>query len=197
VLDYSTQIADFWEVHGIDFGGGSIYVSGVIPVTLEDPVTGEPVGTFDRPIVRKLDVDSGLQQGQVIITDPIIEADSAPQVDVLHEGGTLYVTNPTGVDGQKIVLIDAGTMEQVGGFGSFPGLPTAPQPGELFGPRRFVAVNNRRITVIDEYANPEITGTPENYDRLVQFDPDQDNWETFGSTGFGTGEFQFFEQDLC
>jgi hypothetical protein len=59
--------------------------------------------------------------------------------------------------------------------------------GEFFGPRLFVAVPNIRLTLIDEedFADKN---------RLSSFDEQTlgGNWEIYGVTGSGQGQFRFF-----
>jgi hypothetical protein len=57
------------------------------------------------------------------------------------------------------------------------------------GPERFVAILNKKITLIDEFAS-----SPD-FDRLASFgDMNGAGWQTFGSTGTGVDQFMFFEQ---
>ncbi|MFH0975661.1 MAG: hypothetical protein V1874_07740 [Spirochaetota bacterium] len=56
---------------------------------------------------------------------------------------------------------------------------------DFYGPRRFVALTNRKIYITDE--------KDETLDRLVAFDDiSGSNWETYGTSGTGTGAFNFF-----
>ncbi len=60
-------------------------------------------------------------------------------------------------------------------------------PGEFYGPKRFVAILNKKLTLTDEvdYATK---------DRLVSLDDtlDGSGWEPYGANGSGTGQFSFF-----
>jgi len=60
-------------------------------------------------------------------------------------------------------------------------------PGEFYGPRRFVAILNKKLTVTDEVAY-------DYKDRLVSLDDalDGSGWETYGANGSGPGQFSFF-----
>jgi DNA-binding beta-propeller fold protein YncE len=110
--------------------------------------------------------------------------------DVTYNGNTLYVANALGPDGYKIVALDPATGEIVDHFGSYPADPENPSSGDFYAPRRFVAVGNRKITVIDEEElYPDLRGH-----RLVQFNPGLggSGWSTYGSEGGGEGEFEFF-----
>ncbi len=171
---YSDLVSDFDSVWGLAVGeNGDVYVSGtrVVVETL-------------RPAVRRFSPDSTFVPVDRII-GPDVPSSSEPEIDVLFKNGKLYVTNPSGAQSNKIVQLDATTLEPVGSFGSFPVDPSNPQPGELYGPRRFVATGNTLITVIDESSSSL-------HDRLVQFAPNRSNWRTYGTSGTGEGEFQFF-----
>ncbi len=171
---YSDLVSDFASVWGLAVGeNGDVYVSGT-----------KVVVETSRPVVRRFSPDSAFDPVDRII-GPDVPSDSEPEVDVTYNNGKLYVTNPSGAQSNKIVQLDAKTLEPVGSFGSVPADPADPQPGELYGPRRFVSTGNPLITVIDESSTSL-------HDRLVQFAPDRSSWRTYGTTGTGQGEFQFF-----
>jgi len=60
-------------------------------------------------------------------------------------------------------------------------------PGDFLGPRRFVAILNKKLTVTDE-------SDFSNQDRLVSFDDtlDGSGWEMYGEFGTGPDQFKFF-----
>jgi DNA-binding beta-propeller fold protein YncE len=172
----------------------SIFQSSVWGISVDDAgaiyVSGLDQGDPEAPAVAKI----GSNRSEVVWVTSLEAASEFDtfQTDVVAIAGSIYVANPRGVDGQKIVKLDPASGNVLDSFGSFPAQPDNPKTGELFGPRRFVAVNNRRLTVIDEYAE---TGT--NIDRLVQFGLDGSGWSSFGTTGTAEGEFQFFEHSFC
>ncbi|MFO8065155.1 MAG: hypothetical protein R6V29_11080, partial [Spirochaetia bacterium] len=187
VVEYADAIADFVEIWGLAVAkDGDVYVSGIKNVSVE--ISGDST-LVDRPVVRRFSPDSAFVPVERII-GPDVPSDSDPEIDVTYNDGKLYVTNPSGARSNKIVQLDANTLEPVNSFGSFPADPADPDQGELYGPRRFVATGNSMITVIDEFADSE---NVLNYDRLVQFAPDGSDWETFGATGTDESEFRFFE----
>lgn len=183
---YGEAVGDFADLWGLSSDeAGNIYVSGLTEVEVE--VQGRPV-TFRRPLVRKFAASA---PGRYIdrVLGPRRAENSDREIDVLFSDGRLFVTNPSGADGEKIVVLDARTLAIVGAFGAYPAVPDRPRAGELYGPRRFVAVNNPRLTVIDESS-----GTADDHDRLVQFTPDRSMWRAFGGTGPEVGEFRFFRE---
>jgi len=111
-------------------------------------------------------------------------------IDVVVKDPYVYVTNQTGGAGSRILQLTKG-LELVEGFGdAAPPLPTLPGTGDFYGPVRFVAILNKKITVIDEppfdLSNAD--------DRLVAFDDMNGlGWVTYGTRGSGTGQFDFFE----
>ena len=110
--------------------------------------------------------------------------------DTIVKGDSLYVANFGAVDpptNQKIIQFTLDltpVTELLGGGGDY-----------FYGPHRFVAILNRKIYVVDD---GRVDGGTPNIDRIVSIEDINDSaWETYGSTGTGTGEFQFFEQYSC
>jgi hypothetical protein len=67
----------------------------------------------------------------------------------------------------------------------------------FYGPHRFLAILNRKFYIIDD--GRDLDGTPSfNMDRIIAFDDMSGaSWETYGSTGSGTGQFNFYEYYIC
>ncbi len=98
--------------------------------------------------------------------------------DVLVKSSALYAADSTLLTG-KIIQLDLNLNLQAE-------LPDSAS-NDMYGPRRFVAILNEKITFIDE------EGGTNNADKLVSMDNiSGDNWETYGTYGSGTGQFQFY-----
>ncbi|NBC30647.1 MAG: hypothetical protein GVY29_11745 [Spirochaetes bacterium] len=165
-------------VYGIAVdASGDIYVSGA---------KNEAAFAGDAPRVVKIDPSSA---SQVWVSDPLPTEQEAFVVgtDVIFKNGVVYVNNPDGLDGYKIVQLDAQTGKIMGHFGSAPGDTSNPRPGEFYAPNRFVAVSRTNIFITDD-------GVSANVNRLISFEPgtDASGWKTFGSQGSGKDEFDFF-----
>ncbi len=111
--------------------------------------------------------------------------------DVLVKDGFLYVAN-FGTTGDppldhKIIQFTLNltpVTELPGGGGD-----------DFYGPHRFVAILNRKINIVDD---GRVDLVNFNIDRIVSIeDINGTAWETYGSVGTGTGEFQFFQQYFC
>jgi hypothetical protein len=167
---------------------GYIYVSGV---GSDQQFNGPFDGT---PTVAKIDPDNpAAAMWEVVLSDFSTREDGSGQADVIYQNGKLFVTNPSGTDGYKIVELDPDDGTIIDHFGSYPDDPGTPTSGEFYGPRRFVAIVPDRIHVVDE---GDIAGNSTD-NRLVLFDEDLDpagTWETYGTEGSGTDEFDFFSQ---
>jgi hypothetical protein len=74
-------------------------------------------------------------------------------------------------------------------FGSEAAVPSDPQEGELFGPERFVAILNKKITLIDEWGSD----TADIYNRLVSFDADGSDWSVFTAGDAGKPPLKLFQ----
>jgi len=106
--------------------------------------------------------------------------------DTLVFGDNIIVSNFNGADGYRIIVLDK-NLNLVNNFGNNPADPLNPTEGDFYGPGRFVAILNKRITLTNE------AGGPPFYDQLVSFDDINGNdWTTYGSSGSGVGQFYFF-----
>jgi hypothetical protein len=181
-LDLTALISSLFSSYGI-WGiavddSGAVYASG-----------GAPDAAFafgGSPRIVKIDPDSG----SVLWTRTVNEANNfygSGQTDVMHNGAGLFVASPRGTDGYKILKLDPATGNTLDHLGTYPDNPDAPDPEELRGPRRFIAVNNRKIHVIDD------DGDDFNDARIVGFDNmGGEGWQSYGSYGSSEGQFFFY-----
>ena len=109
---------------------------------------------------------------------------SSPEDTVVWED-TVLVANNDASSGYFIIQMDK-DLNYITGFGSSDSDGQNPQPsGEFFGPTRFLAVLNRKITLIDT------TGTY-GHSVVSMDDMSGTGWETYGQSGTAEGEFHFF-----
>ncbi|MBN1836615.1 MAG: hypothetical protein JW820_12245 [Spirochaetales bacterium] len=107
--------------------------------------------------------------------------------DVLYKSPYVYVANNNGADNYKIIRVNADLSSPVG-YGQDAGDDTLPDtaPGMFYGPRRFVAVLNRKITIIDDH-------NVERLDKLVSMDDITGaGWQTLPVSGNGQSLFTFY-----
>jgi len=105
--------------------------------------------------------------------------------DLLVKPPYVYLVDQYAEDGFLFTRLDMTYLSYVDSFGTPVDVPD-PAPKEFWGPSRFVATINKKVTLIDEYDY-------EYYDRLVSFDePDGSNWQTYGEYGSGVGQFMFY-----
>lgn len=181
-LDLTTLIFSLFSFSGV-WGiavddNGNVYASGLD--------NGDPA-----PIVVKIDPTAGTVLWTTNLPSSGFDVNAASQTDVVHTGGRIYAANPSGTNGSMIVELDSGTGAVIDSFGSYPSDPLNPGKGEFGGPRRFVAVGNRRLTVIDDDG---MGGDFRVEDRLVSFENvDGDGWQTYGTTGSDAGTFFFYQ----
>jgi hypothetical protein len=125
-------------------------------------------------------------------------SNSNSPMDVLVKGNLVYVTNQdpwnelneTYPD-YRILVLDRESMTLLEHYGTNIDSPDSSQ-NHYLGPERFVAILNKRITIIDEY--PSFP----NYGRLVSMDSiNGDGWDVYGENGSGTGQFSFYYYAAC
>jgi len=110
---------------------------------------------------------------------------------VLVKHPYLYVANTNGTDGNRVIQLtkNLAIVKGYGNFASTAGVENTAR-GMFYGPTRFVAILNRRITLVDE--------DDDNFgrrDKLITMDDiDGNGWDTYGrySAVAGTGYFQFY-----
>jgi hypothetical protein len=107
--------------------------------------------------------------------------------DVMCKDDMVYIANPNGADGWKIIQLENNLSSPVG-YGINKTTPfAAPDaaPGHFYNPRRFVAILNKKTTVIDDSALS-------NLGKLVSIDDMAGtNWETYPPSGDGQFEFYY------
>lgn len=110
--------------------------------------------------------------------------------DVLVKTPYIYIANRNGPAGNKIIQLDA-DLAFIAAYGNES--PAADDiPGNFYGPKRFLAILNRKISILDEASanDPPLFFRG---DRLVSIgDIAGTAWETYGQTGTGTGRFEFY-----
>ena len=108
--------------------------------------------------------------------------------DILFAGGSIYVLNPGGADGSKILRFST-ELELTGAIGRLPAVPADPQPGEFYGPDQFIVTTGRPLIIMDAESGQGETPVS----RLVALN-DVDStagWTTFGEYGAGDRRFNF------
>lgn len=108
--------------------------------------------------------------------------------DVCIKETSIYVTNPNGADGWKIIQLNYDLTSPIGyginkttAFGLYD-----TSPGHFYNPRRFAAILNKEISIIDDYDS-------EGADKLVSIDNITGaNWKTLPTADKGQGLFEFF-----
>jgi hypothetical protein len=109
--------------------------------------------------------------------------------DVLYKSPYIYVANLSGTVDTQIIRLNASDLTSPLGYGTQVDVSST-NPGEFYGPRRFVAILNKRITLIDDH------NSPYPYDKLISMNDITGtiDWQTFGNdTGMG-GTFDFYTQ---
>jgi hypothetical protein len=107
--------------------------------------------------------------------------------DVLFKSPYVYVANENGASNYKIIRLNKDLTSPVG-YGQDAGDTGTPDttPGQFYGPRRFVAILNRKITIIDDHNN-------QNLDKLVSMDDITGaGWGTLPASGDGQSLFSFY-----
>ena len=69
--------------------------------------------------------------------------------DVIVKSSNLYVSNLNSADGYRILLFNK-DLNLINNFGNSVAVPASPVPNEFYGPKRFVAILNKKIYVTDE-----------------------------------------------
>jgi len=162
---------------------------------LSIPITGRIMGLAVGPDGSLYLADYGSGFGGFLLKyDPVgqnVLASYPPTVssywdpwDVSVQGGYVYSTHVLDLGVKKVARsgLDLNFIDEFTGPGSDP----------FYGPRRFVAILSRKLTVIDE----GYTGVDSN--RLAAFsDMAGSGWTTYGATGSSTGQFNFYSYYSC
>ncbi len=124
------------------------------------------------------------------ITETVIDQDTTnlnDAWDTLVKDGFVYIANMNGSNNYKILQLDT-DLNLINNYGldeGDDGISDTSQ-GAFYGPRRFVAVLNRKITVIDDH-------DIQNLDKVISMDDiDGNGWETYPASGDGQSLFSFF-----
>lgn len=111
--------------------------------------------------------------------------------DVLVKDELVYMANYNGFDEYQIMRFDK-NLQLLDNFGINAAAHdrlASPLEKDFLGPHRFVAILNKKITIIDE------NGGSADTERLVSFeDMEGTGWDTFEPNGTTQSAFEFFEQ---
>jgi len=112
-------------------------------------------------------------------------ADLSEPKDTMFMSGSVYIANYNASAGYMVIQIDT-ALNFVAAYGNNDSDGNEPHDkGEFFGPRVFLAVLNRKITLVD---------SDNTYGHcIVSMDDMQGSgWSEYGSSGSGEGQFYFF-----
>jgi len=111
--------------------------------------------------------------------------------DIIVKGNYVYVLNYNGANGLKIIKLTK-NLYFVAGYGENTANYPDHNPGQFYGPLRFLARDNSVFTIIDDWNTRAIPGADS--DKLIQVNPSftDSSWKTFGSYGNGIGQFDFW-----
>lgn len=102
--------------------------------------------------------------------------------DIRVDDDYVYVTNMEGSDDWMIIRVNKNFSNAIG-YGNNVSSENH-SPGAFYDPRKFVAITNRKITVVDD-SGP--------LDKLIQMDDiEGSNWQTFPPSGDGQSFFRFY-----
>ena len=117
------------------------------------------------------------------VTDTFIDTPLNSPWDTMVKDNYVYVANTAGATDARIIRFDLNLDNPVG-YGFDTGSIQNTSEGAFYGPRRFVAILNRKISIIDDHEWNML-------DKLVSMDDiNGTNWETF-PTGADTGQTYF------
>lgn len=164
--DVNFTLTGINTVYGLTIGdNGIVYITGM-------NTTGSPVVGIFNPATSTTTTYTPSN----LLTNP---------QDLVYKAPYLYVTNHNGGNGYKILQLNATDITFNRGYGNVTASEDT-SPGKFYSPYHFVAILNEEIVIIDDSQ-----GT--NLDKLVSIDDIQGNgWSTYGTTGSGTGQFNFY-----
>ena len=117
------------------------------------------------------------------------DATGLSPLDVIVKTPYLYVANRFGVSGTSILQLDM-NLQLVQGYGDAINGTTNTSPGQFYGAHRFVAILNKKLTIIDD---DDLSSAN---DKLVSIDDiNGTGWTTLPTSGDGQSLFTFY--NLC
>ena len=185
----STQLYR-WDVAGsVGIVGTQLTIIGIGTIQGMDVdengilyIAGKDGGGADR--VFRYDPVAQNVTGQYVAT-------SLNPWDVVVKTPYLYVANENaiGVSGMSILQLDM-NLQFIQGYGDDVDDVTDTSPGKFYGAHRFVAIRNKKLTIIDDDSDPP-SFSPE--DKLVSIDDINGNgWTTLPTSGNGQTLFTFY-----
>jgi hypothetical protein len=103
----------------------------------------------------------------------------------------VYVANHNGAAGDRILQLDE-FLSFVDGYGD-PSPSADNVVGNFYGPKRFVGILPKKLVILDERSTNEPPFPIWLGDRLVSIeDLNGTGWQTYGTTGSGVGQFNFY-----
>ena len=184
--------ANSTQLYRCDLDGGSIksdFVMGTIGT-----IRGMAV---DENGILYIAGNTGAGANMIFMYDPITEliinsygTTISTAWDVLLKPPAVYIANQNGGLGYKIIELDT-DLGFVDAFGNQS--PVADDiMGNFYGPKRFLAILNKKIYILDEASTNEAPFLFQG-DRLVAMsDITGADWETYGQTGTGVGQFEYY-----
>ncbi len=174
-LDISSGVEPITSITGVD-----VDAEGMLFITGE---TGAGI-----PIPRLFKYDP-VNEEVVASTGESLPTETEPW-DVTVNGSVIYVANFLGNDGELITSYNL-SLAFLAGYGEY-ATATDTNKGMFYGPRRFVATLNRKLTIIDDSDFGD-------FDKLISMDNIAGTgWQTFPE-GNDSGQeyFQFYYYSGC
>ena len=166
-LSIDTGIGEIMDINGISVAdNGMLYIAGAN--TMEDYAVFL-YNPFTEIVV--------LMDDSTVLNSPS---------DTIVKDDFVYITNPDGTDGNKIILYDR-TLVLVDSYGIYS--TSNPEiSGNFYGPSIFIPTLNDKIIIIDEDDGGG------GFDKLTTMDDiDGNGWDYIGGvSGTGENEFRFF-----
>ncbi len=185
--------------------GSTVYRNNLNGTNQTEQINSD-VGLFD---IKGLAVDNGYlyitenPDGGLIIkynltTSSIIISKSATDFGIsgltawgiIAKDDKLFVTNLGGESSYQILELSTSDLSLIGHYGN-QASGTDTSKGQFYGPRGFVAILNKKLTIIDDASSG-------NNDKLVSIDDiTGSEWETLPKSGNGQELFSFYHYSFC
>jgi len=174
ILIITAGVASIQTIQGMAFAENNlIYIVGTTPATTPTVFQYDPILEL---------ITANYTMPNAIFSNPW---------DVITKDDSIYVSNPEGADGWKIIKLSKDLLFPEGyGIKKTTALyaPDMAQ-GHFYVPKRFVAILNKKITIMDDNSD----GIEGALDKLVSMDDiTGSNWETFPTSGDGQSLFSFY-----